>query len=203
MCGGNLCRVLRPAYAGGRFQWGSVGSCIAPFARGWEIRCIPQTSKSFRFAYTHSRHAISSPKFFASKVDDQAMTECTQGSGSPTRIWTPETSRKFYRDINALAAKLKDGMPRVPEDYRQNGVREFERDGYVLAYEEELHLADHFAFLASFKEGVKFVSAATIEQGTDPIGFTVRVASNDTPTREVVDGLGRILGIVEGHAKEG
>jgi hypothetical protein len=120
-------------------------------------------------------------------------------------IWTAEISQKFYGNVNALSRKLAQGQPvQVPENYRLKG-----RDGrvnpedYTLSYEEELHLADHFAFLAHFAEGVQFVSAVAIEESRNPPAFTLRLASNHTPTTEIKNGLERILHLVSEHAREG
>jgi hypothetical protein len=123
----------------------------------------------------------------------------------PTGIWTTATSQTFYGSVNALSNKLGDRQsPQIPKNYRIKETRDFrERGEYTLSYEEELHLADHFAFLAHATEGVEFVSAATIEELHDPPGFNVRLASNHTPTEYVRDGLGKILEIVRDHAHEG
>jgi hypothetical protein len=123
---------------------------------------------------------------------------------SPTGIWTTSTSRKFHGNVNTLSKKLKQGQsPRKPKDYRTIVAPRNDSDVYTLAYEDELHLADHFAFLAHYKEGVEFVSAVAIEEIELPPAFVVRLASNHTPTKHVVKGLSRILKIVQEHAGEG
>jgi hypothetical protein len=128
-------------------------------------------------------------------------------------IWTEEISQNFYGNVTLLNEKLKDlekekgnqvsYSPRAPEDYRFNARQRTDSEQYILGYEEELHLADHFAFLAHVKEGVQYVSAATLEERESPPGFTIRLASNHTPAPYVVDGLERILGIVCKHAEAG
>jgi hypothetical protein len=119
-------------------------------------------------------------------------------------IWTPDISRKFYEDVNALSRKLKPKQsPRAPKNYRGGAPRAKETKRYILPYEEELHLADHIAFLAHVVEGVEYVSAAVLQEMSDPPSFTFRLASNHTPRPHVVDGIERILGIVQNHAQAG
>ncbi|TVY49255.1 hypothetical protein LOCC1_G000808 [Lachnellula occidentalis] len=119
-------------------------------------------------------------------------------------IWTADLSRSFYGNVNALSNKLKGNQsPRAPKNYRQSVPRAKEMKGYLLSYEEELHLADHIAFLAHVEEGVEYVSAAVLQEMSDPPGFTFRLASNQTPRSTVVNGIEKILGIVRDHAKAG
>jgi len=126
-------------------------------------------------------------------------------------IWTKDVAQGFYGNVNALAKKLKDlenkkkasYSPRVPEDFRTSARQRTDSGQYLLDYEEELHIADHFAFLAHATEGVECVSAATLEEIQNAPGFTIRIASNHTPASYVVDGLERILQIIREHAQAG
>lgn len=121
-----------------------------------------------------------------------------------TGIWTRDVSESFYGNVNALSRKLKaQESPRNPEDYQKTAPKRKDSSDYVLAYEEELHLADNFAFLAHALESVECVSAATIEEVMDPPNFTVRLASNHTPKPFVVDRLQRIVSLVRDHAELG
>ncbi|KAF8860624.1 hypothetical protein BDZ45DRAFT_303714 [Acephala macrosclerotiorum] len=124
-------------------------------------------------------------------------------SDAVSGIWIPQLSQDFYRNVIALSARLGGSeSPRAPQNYRQSHYPR-SNELYVLRYEEELHLADHFAFLAHAEEGVGYVSAATIEETRNPPSFTVRLASNETPEQYVLEGISRILGVVQAHAKEG
>ena len=120
-------------------------------------------------------------------------------------IWTATTSRSFYNHVNALRKRLGDReSPKIPENYRANSLRHDENaEEYTLSYEEELHLADHFAFLAHADEGARYVSAAAIEEWSNPPSFTVRLASNHTPELYVKEGFKNILELVRDHALEG
>ncbi|TVY62789.1 hypothetical protein LSUE1_G008739, partial [Lachnellula suecica] len=119
-------------------------------------------------------------------------------------IWTKDIARRFYGNVNQLSSKLKgEKSPRKPVDYRLNPRERRDSREYLLPYEEELHLADHFASLAHVSESVECVSAATIEETNDPPAFTIRLASNETPQPHVVEGLEKILTIVREHAEAG
>ncbi|KAG9237824.1 hypothetical protein BJ875DRAFT_369116, partial [Amylocarpus encephaloides] len=63
-------------------------------------------------------------------------------------IWTEASSTKFYQAILALSQKLQSKSPESPKDYRSTLCNRTDESAYALSYEEELHLADHFAFLA-------------------------------------------------------
>lgn len=131
------------------------------------------------------------------------MTVPKEQNPSPG-IWTRDISQRFYGNVNTLSKRLKPKQsPRAPKNYRQSAPRVKETKQYLLSYEEELHLADHIAFLAHVEEGVEFVSAAVLQEMSDPPGFTFRLASNHTPRPTVVNGMERILEIVRGHAEAG
>jgi hypothetical protein len=119
-------------------------------------------------------------------------------------LWTAAVSRRFYLNLNALETKLQKNSPAQPQNYRDGSqARRATDTGYMLPYEKELHLADHFAFLAHAEDGAEFVSAATIEEDQEPPGFTVRLASNHTPRDDVIEGIQGIIDIVVEHARKG
>ncbi|KAB8293405.1 hypothetical protein EYC80_007723 [Monilinia laxa] len=74
---------------------------------------------------------------------------------------------------------------------------------YALLHEEEQHLADHIAVLAQAREGPHGVSAATIEECSNKTlpSLVIRIASNETPSERVVDGLHKCLNTVENIAR--
>ncbi|KAG0644925.1 hypothetical protein D0Z07_9376 [Hyphodiscus hymeniophilus] len=132
-------------------------------------------------------------------------TQIARVDGS-ANIWTAAISRRFYRSIDTLFQKLNQGArtTQVPENYRtQKHQTHEDSKAYALLYEEELHLADHFAFLAQVEAGPGFVSAVTIEESYNPPCFTVRLASNESPTPYVKEGLEKILQVVRDHAHKG
>jgi hypothetical protein len=120
---------------------------------------------------------------------------------SYTKIWTPLLAQGFYTNLNALSTKTQ--TPKYPNDYRSGSHGRKSTNDYALRYEEELHVADHFAFLAHWAEGVEYVSAATLEESSQPPSFTIRVASNHTPAPKVKEGLEKIISVVGKHAAEG
>ncbi|TGO20370.1 hypothetical protein BPAE_0302g00050 [Botrytis paeoniae] len=105
------------------------------------------------------------------------------------------TKRDFHEIAQQLFLKTQE--PTRPQNYRSGTFRQSK--SYILLHEEEQHLADHIAVLAQAKEGATGVSAAMIEEcnGRDSSSLTIRIASNETPLAETVDGLRRCLGIVE------
>ena len=137
------------------------------------------------------------------KLQTIPLTSCQVDKTS--RIWTVATSERFYTNVRELSRKIHDAQSvQVAENYRFEGAQENRNSGdYVLAYDEELHLADHFAFLAHVSDRPEFVSAVTFEQSEDPPAFIVRLASNSTPNTDVQQRLGSILQIIKEHASEG
>lgn len=60
--------------------------------------------------------------------------------------------------------------------------------------QDESQLADDLAFLCHCQDGVQYVSAVTVQE--HDAGLVIVIASNETPSDEVVDGLKKILDIV-------
>ncbi|KAH6677207.1 hypothetical protein B0J14DRAFT_337703 [Halenospora varia] len=121
-----------------------------------------------------------------------------------SNLWSDDLSQEFYTNVHTLLSKLKpQESARPAADYRKERPSRPESPDFLLTYEEELHLADHFAFLAHVKEGAAYVAAATIEETSDPPRFTLRIACNRTPAPFIVEGLENILRIVRGHAVAG
>ena len=126
-------------------------------------------------------------------------------ASATTKIWTTALSESFYKNIKRLPNNNNQSVC-LPKNYRISNRQRSDSGTYALHYEEELHLADHVAFLAHYKEGVEFVSAVTIEESGEslnPPSLTVRLASNETPTTDVSKGLKKIFAIVADHANEG
>lgn len=69
-----------------------------------------------------------------------------------------------------------------------------------MAPEDEFHLANQIAFLASYKEGVHYVSAATVQERTTPPALLIRLASNKTPNDFVVQKLRGIFKVIRAYA---
>ncbi|TGO16838.1 hypothetical protein BTUL_0023g00110 [Botrytis tulipae] len=107
------------------------------------------------------------------------------------------------RDFHELAQQLflNTQEPIRPQNYRSGTFRQSK--SHIILHEEEQHLADHIAVLAQAKEGAAGVSAAMIEEcnDRDSPSLTIRIASNETPLPETVDGLRRCLDIVEEAAR--
>jgi hypothetical protein len=76
------------------------------------------------------------------------------------------------------------------------------KEGYVLTYEDELRLANNFAFLADVELKAEFISVAAIEQIGDPSCFIVRLMYNNAPENYVLYGLKNIFEIVQQSAAD-
>lgn len=121
---------------------------------------------------------------------------------SSNGLWTPDLSNNFYERVHDLNDKLKKRSPEHPEDYRVQ-PRTTDSFNYSLSYEDELHLADHFAFLAATKKTPDGVSATVLEEQRERPGLILRLASNQNPKQSVIDGLSGIVSIVQEHARAG
>jgi hypothetical protein len=111
-----------------------------------------------------------------------------QGSSSKD-IWTPDVRLSFYKNICALSTKVGERSLRGPEDFRRLENQRSDPEQYTLSYEKELHITDHFAFLAHVAEGVEFVSAVTLEESHNPSSLTTRDAPYRTPRANVIEVL--------------
>jgi hypothetical protein len=136
------------------------------------------------------------------RVSNESQMAPRKIQRSPLGVWTEQSSQEFYRSIQALGKQLKTGQsPQKPKDY--SNVIIPKSTGYLLSFEEELLLADHFAFIAHAIDDNRYVSAATIEESKDASTYTVRLASNRTLKKNVQDGLARIVEIIMKHAETG
>ncbi|KAM9874554.1 hypothetical protein VDGL01_11384 [Verticillium dahliae] len=103
---------------------------------------------------------------------------------TPTlNIWTTSSSRSFHTSVAKLY-KLTQ-TPSEAQYYRDGTTPD--PDGHVLSLRDELQMADKIAFLAHWEEGVRKVSAVTLEE--QPSGLVVVLASNSTPSRSIIAGL--------------
>ncbi|CAG8971025.1 hypothetical protein HYALB_00005262 [Hymenoscyphus albidus] len=119
---------------------------------------------------------------------------------SSNGIWTEESSEAFYKSFKPLRRRVGENNHHIltlPVDYRRDR-RTTNTFKYTLSYEDELQLADHFAFLAAITENnSKGVSAAVHEEQREPPGIIIRLSANATPGPTVVEGLSDILSIVQ------
>jgi hypothetical protein len=114
-------------------------------------------------------------------------------------LWTPASSLAFHTTVQRLYQRTPH--PARPRNYRQEA--RVEDAAYILSSGEELHAADHIAFLAQNRAGADSVSAVTVEEDREGGALTFRVAANRTPKRDVVPGLLRILRVLERYARRG
>lgn len=116
-----------------------------------------------------------------------------------SNFWRPDIKREFHQKVIKLQDWNREPYP--PQAYRQRDKPK--SDNHVLSGGVEQHIADHLAFLAQSEEGARTVSAATIEEVAGGNGMTVRIAANETPAKEVLEGLTKIGKVVEMYVAEG
>ena len=98
-------------------------------------------------------------------------------------IWQAVNLDSFRRHVVALQ-QASNKIPSDPQEYsarswlaRRTNASE---SNYVLSIDAEQRLADDLAFIAAAEEGVKTISAVTLEQHVGGAGLTVRLAANET-----------------------
>lgn len=179
-----ICQLLHSAYITNTWQ--------TPIANSTRVNC-------YKIAGLISEH-----------LSTLAFTSCTKRRKSRLQhrfrqsmkhsqqcIWTSGLENSFYGAISHLLLK-KINQPRPPDygAWKEN-VNQSE---HLLAPEDEFHLANQIAFLASYKEGVNYVSAATVQERTTPPALLIRLASNKTPNDFVVQKLQGIFKVLRAYA---
>ena len=95
----------------------------------------------------------------------------TAGSWS---IWTGVSQKSFEKNIDALSRTkcvlepVTTSAAQIPSGSKKSRI----------PVELEAQLVDDFAFLAAYDYGVKYVTAACLEESS-PRGFTLRLAANE------------------------
>lgn len=79
--------------------------------------------------------------------------------------------------------------------------KDSDNDAHTLPLEIEQRLADDLAFIAASKKEAKAVSAVALEEGRDSGGLVIRLTSNGTIQKEVLQKFREIAGILQGCAK--
>ncbi|KAI1877705.1 hypothetical protein JX265_003713 [Neoarthrinium moseri] len=105
-------------------------------------------------------------------------------------FWTPQLKLEFHRAVDEL---FRLGDTPCEERLYRGRLRvqnEFENE-HTLNFDDELQIADNLAFLAQCEEGVRTVSAVTIQEHQD--GMRVLIASNQTPSQDIVTGIRELL----------
>ena len=103
-------------------------------------------------------------------------------------IWRDTSIDTFRRNVVSLQ-HASNKVPSDPQDHsaslwlaqRTNAVKSV----YLLPFEVEQRVADDLAFIAAAEEGVKSVSAVTLEQHIGDAGLTIRLAANEIIPKDV------------------
>ena len=115
-------------------------------------------------------------------------------------FWTPRDKQAFH-EAAAKLCKQTSAPGGGAIGYRQRKVDCCQ--GYELSCEEELHLADHIAFLAPAAENARTITAATIQEHNKGRKLVILLAANVTPEAAVVKGLQAFMEIVAKYASTG
>ena len=106
-----------------------------------------------------------------------------QTASANQSIWRDVKLDTFRRHVVTLQ-QASNKIPNDPQEYsarswlaRRTNASE---SNYVLSIDAEQRLADDLAFIAAAEEGVKTISAITLEQHVGGAGLTVRLATNET-----------------------
>lgn len=113
-------------------------------------------------------------------------------------LWTPKLREEFHSAVEDLYSNVQN--PLEEKVYRES-LSQACPTPHTLRLKYELQMADHIAFLAHSQEGTRAISAACVEE--THTGFTIRLASNHTPSLPTVECLRKILHTFEQGARLG
>ena len=85
----------------------------------------------------------------------------------------------------------------TPEQPKENNLHEEYEDGRQLSPGREKQLVDSLAFISASTDNMLRVMAVCIEEDSDKIGMTIRLASNTGDLSHVTEGLNSIARTLE------
>lgn len=116
-----------------------------------------------------------------------------QTASPKNSIWKSVGQRAFWDAVS----KLKNLKP-VPIECSHPLPEHFKEDSIDrLPFEEELQLADDFAFIAAYEFGVDYVTTAAIEVQPRFSGLVIRLAANEGVADCVVEKLDAIAAVLK------
>jgi hypothetical protein len=113
-------------------------------------------------------------------------------------LWTPKLRKDFHEALETLYAETR--TPSAEALYCES-LSEADSKNYTLRLRDELQLANHIAFLAHSQEGAGAISGACVEEVRD--GLIIRLASNQTPSKDTVSKVRDILNTLSRGATQG
>ena len=113
-------------------------------------------------------------------------------------FWSTETQLKLHEAVANLQGLTKHP---ISEEYGRDHESPDAPGPHVLKLKDELQLADDLAFLANSEEGVRSVSAVTIQQRSG--GIKILLTSNKTPAEPTIKGLSNILATISKYSVKG
>lgn len=141
----------------------------------------------------------SAPKPKMVKKKKKSDSNTPQPSAAPItgNFWTPDSKQQFHVAVAQLYDKTEvpDGTGQGYRDHRLEHCAD-----YVMKPSEELQLADDIAFLFSWKNGAKNVTATTLEEHDEGRRLVIWLGVNESPPQRIVDEFQDLMRIVERHA---
>ena len=113
-------------------------------------------------------------------------------------IWSFVGLQTFYNSLDQLQKlfAVPTEIIHPPREDSKNTVRR------TLPFEQEVQLADDFAFLAAYDHGAEYVTTATVELQEDLSGLVVVLAANEGVSDSVLNAFNAILTVLESCARK-
>ncbi|KAJ9628756.1 hypothetical protein H2203_002658 [Taxawa tesnikishii (nom. ined.)] len=112
-------------------------------------------------------------------------------------IWTAAEKETFYRHADGM--KMANCVPKSWIHKKAEWPKDMDEE--LLPFATERQLADDFAFIAAYQNGVRQVTTATVEVSKQ--GVTVRLAANEGVDKCVQVALRELFRILESCARKG
>lgn len=115
-------------------------------------------------------------------------------------VWKTVTRDAFRTNVVDLQ-RASAKCPADPEIHSRAPRLGNDDDLHVIPFEVEQRLADDFAFLAAFNKDVWTITAAALEEVSQPRGLVVRLAANAAIDPLVLETLDQILRLLQQCSK--
>jgi len=94
-------------------------------------------------------------------------------------VWANVHWNQFFTNVSRLLKETS--IPSLPQVYDEDGWRKRSNSTteFPIPFLLEQQLADDFAFIGAFKDGVEAVTAAAVEIKSEPEGLIILLAANE------------------------
>lgn len=122
---------------------------------------------------------------------------CADTARSESSVWHGIGRAAFEKRIDALHSTqyVPNSQVLKKKDWPKP------REGEILPFKVEKQLPDDIAFVSAYGNGVKYVTAATVE-ASEQEGLLIRLAANGGVCARVIEAWKRLIPILEGYAKK-